>query len=40
VLGYVRDTAERYPETQEFARYIDTRVDSAFQAAQARTAAA
>jgi aminoglycoside/choline kinase family phosphotransferase len=40
VLAYVRDTAGRYPETQEFARYIDMRVDSAFQAAQARTAAA
>ncbi len=40
VLAYVRDAAGRYPETEEFARYIDTRIDSAFQAAQARTAAA
>jgi hypothetical protein len=40
VLAYVRDAAGRYPETEEFARHIDTRIDSAFQAAQARTGAA
>ena len=40
VLAYVRDAAGRYPETEEFGRYIDTRIDAAFQAAQARTAAA
>jgi N-acetylmuramate 1-kinase len=40
VLAYVRDAARRYPETEEFARYIDTHIDPAFRAAQARTAAA
>jgi N-acetylmuramate 1-kinase len=40
VLAYTRDAAERYPETQEFARYIGTRIEAAFQSAQARAAAA
>jgi N-acetylmuramate 1-kinase len=40
VLAYVRDAAGRYAETEEFARHIDTRIDTAFQAAQARTAVA
>jgi aminoglycoside/choline kinase family phosphotransferase len=40
VLAYVREAAARYPETFEFARYIDTRIASAFQTAQARTTAA
>jgi N-acetylmuramate 1-kinase len=40
VLAYTRDAAERYPETLEFARYIGTRIEAAFQSAQARAAAA
>ncbi len=40
MLAYVRDAAGRYPDTEEFAHYIDTHIDSAFQAEQSRTAAA
>jgi aminoglycoside/choline kinase family phosphotransferase len=40
VLAHARDAAARYPETSEFARYIDTRIVPAFQTAQARSAAA
>jgi N-acetylmuramate 1-kinase len=40
VLAYVRDAAGRYPETEPFGRYIDARINSAFEAAQARTGAA
>jgi hypothetical protein len=36
VLEYARDTAARYAETAEFARFIAERVDPRFEAAQAQ----
>ncbi len=36
VLAYTREAAGLYPETAEFARYIDERIEPAFEAAQAR----
>jgi hypothetical protein len=39
VLAYVRDTAARYPETAEFARFIAERIDPRFEAAQAQALA-
>jgi aminoglycoside/choline kinase family phosphotransferase len=38
VLAYARDAAELYPETLEFAEYLE-RIDPEFQAAQARVRA-
>jgi aminoglycoside/choline kinase family phosphotransferase len=35
VLAYTREAAALYPETAEFARYIDERIDPRFEAAQA-----
>jgi N-acetylmuramate 1-kinase len=40
VLTYARAAASCYPETEEFAHYIDARIDAAFQTAQARVAPA
>ncbi|MFI4890933.1 MAG: aminoglycoside phosphotransferase family protein [Steroidobacterales bacterium] len=39
VLEYVRTAAEAYPETAEFARFIETRILPDFPAAQARALA-
>lgn len=39
VLAYARDTAGRYPETAEFARFIAERIDPRFEAAQAQALA-
>ena len=36
VLAYTREAAALYPETAEFAHYIDERIEPAFEAAQAR----
>jgi aminoglycoside/choline kinase family phosphotransferase len=36
VLAYTREAAALYPETAEFARYIEERIDPCFEAAQAR----
>jgi hypothetical protein len=36
VLAYTRETAELYPETAEFARFLAARVEEGFSAAQAR----
>jgi aminoglycoside/choline kinase family phosphotransferase len=36
VLDYVRATASAYPETAEFAAYLETRIDPAFVRAQTR----
>jgi len=36
VLAYTRSAARAYPETAQFAEYIDTRIDARFRAAQAR----
>jgi aminoglycoside/choline kinase family phosphotransferase len=37
VLDYTRETAQLYPETAAFAKFIEQRVDAAFSAAQRRT---
>ena len=36
VLAYTREVAALYPETAEFARYIDERIDPSFESAQAK----
>jgi aminoglycoside/choline kinase family phosphotransferase len=36
VLAYTREAAALYPETAEFARYIDERIEPHFEAAQAK----
>jgi hypothetical protein len=39
VLGYVRETAQLYPQTAAFAEFIDRRVEPLFSPAQARESA-
>jgi len=39
VLAYTRETAALYPETADFARYIDERIEPRFEAAQANARA-
>jgi hypothetical protein len=39
VLHYVRGTAAAYPETKQFADFIERRIDTPFQAAQRRALA-
>ena len=36
VLGYARDTAARYAETQRFAEFIAEKIDPVFDGAQRR----
>lgn len=39
VLDYARETAASYPETAEFARFVEARIDPQFAGAQARAGA-
>lgn len=39
VLAYARETAASYPETADFARFVEARIDPQFTAAQARAGA-
>ena len=36
VLAYTREAAALYPESAEFARYLDARIEPRFEAAQAQ----